>query len=147
MRQRSELGVPRLSGVLAALAVVLGVLSMHAVDGGAHTPGSAGHAIAAAPSVHGPVHVQLRDVVDAIGGVSGSTAGVAPLGMPEGQDAAAAVCIAVLLTVVLVVRPRMWHTRSLPRLRKRWTRGIARVLGSFPARPPDLLAELCVMRT
>ena len=147
MRQRSELGVPRLSAVLAALAVVFGVLSMHAVDGGAHTPGSVSHAIAVAPSVHGPLHVQLGDVVGAIGGVSASTAAVAPLGMPEGQAAAAAVCIAVLLTVVLVVRPRLWHTRSLPRLRRRCTRGIARVRGSFPARPPDLLAELCVMRT
>lgn len=147
MRQRSELGAPGLLAVLASLAVVFGVLSMHAIDGGAHTPGSADHAIAAGPSVHGSMHVQLGDVVGAIGGVSASTAAVAPLGTPEGAAASAAVCMAVLLTVVLVVRRRLGHARSLPRLGNRWRRGIACVRGSFPARPPDLLAELCVMRT
>ena len=146
MRQRPELGVSRLSAVLAALVVVVGVLSMHAVDGGAHTPGSADHAIGAGVSVHEPMYAQPGDV-GAIGGVPVSTADAAPLGMPRGQAAAAAVCIAVLLSVVLVVRRRLGQTWSLPRLRSRWTRGVTRARGSFPGRPPDLLAELCVMRT
>lgn len=148
MRQRAELGAPRLLAVLASLAVVFGVLSMHAIDGGAHTALSAGHPIAAGPSAHGPMHVSLGDVVGVIDSVSASTrAAVAPLRMPEGQAAAAGVCIAMLLNVMLAVRRRLGDAQFLPRLGSQWTHATSPARGPFPARPPDLLVELCVMRT
>lgn len=145
---RSGLVAPRVATVRGALAVVFAVLSMHTVDGGAHSPSSAAHAVSAGSSALGPMQAHLDDISN---GVS-ATARVAvialtPPAVPGDSALAAAVCIAVLLGVVLVVRPGWRRRGSRHQLRSTWARGIDRAQHAFPGRPPDLLTELCVMRT
>ena len=148
MRQRPGFRMPRLSAALGALAVVFAVLSMHAVDGGAHTPGSAAHAVSAGSSAQGPMQAHLEDVVNDVSATTrAAVTALAPPKMPEDGAMAAAVCIAVLLSVVFVVRPGWRRAGFRLPLRTAWTRAIDRAGQAFPGRPPDLLTELCVMRT
>jgi hypothetical protein len=145
---RLGLGVPRVAAVLGALALVFAVLSMHAVDGGAHTPGSAAHAAGAGSPAQGVTLGHLEDVTDDLSKATrAAVTALAPPEMPGESVTAPAVCIAVLLSVVLIARPGVWPTCFRPRLRNSSTRRIAPVRDAFPGRPPDLLTELCVMRT
>ena len=146
-----------MSGVLTALAIIAGVLSMHAVSGGPHsTAGSA-------PSVHAAMTMAVAVLDDRPAGdvdmpspadagafsadVRTVLFGAAPTGPSGGDHAMAAMCLAVLLAGAAVLacaarrRCRIAHDSRVEPLTAR--------LGSRPSRapPPDLLSELCVMRT
>lgn len=145
---RSGLGVPRVATVLGALTLVFAVLSMHAVDAGAHTPGSAAHAVSAGSSALGPMQAHLDGVSNDVSATSrAAVTALAPPAVPGDSAMAAAVCIAVLLGVVLAVRPGWRRTGFRHPLRSTLARGIDPARHAFPGRPPDLLTKLCVMRT
>jgi hypothetical protein len=161
MRLRVASSVPNLPALIAALAVVCGVLSMHAVDGGAHSSRAAGHGVSGSPSAAVSMHVEpardaLLDMPAELAGAAGHAllspnaafAGRLAPGIPEqGAAAVTAVCIAALLSFVVVVRRSVGRSWALPRGLSRWTRRAPSRRRPTPARPPDLLAELCVMRT
>lgn len=160
MRPRSMLSVPTLPAVLAALAVVLGVLSMHGVAAGDHTSLAAAHA--SSGSLSATVSAHTDPVRDGLLGLHGNLVGgsgdmlqpadrvmaavLAPV-LPDRKAAAvAAVCVAVLLSVLYFVRRSVGPPWALPRLRRGPTRRVPPCGRAAPARPPDLLAVLCVMR-
>lgn len=137
---------------LLALVVVAGVLAMHAIVGGSHGTGeSPGHVTTAASS-QGPhdmlpaggatqtgILASLVERVDAVLSEPGP-ADPTRLAVPAGA------CLAMLLSALVSVRRARTHglVRRCDELRpRRWSAAGAAPTG----RPPDLLTELCVMRT
>lgn len=148
MRRSERLWPLRL---LTALAVVLGVLSMHAVSGGPHSPKGVDHAMSAELAM---------DRVAALGehaetAVRSAPALLtAPLTEVGAQDlpvepsaAMTAMCVAMLLSLAVALGLRMLSRAgggavALPPVS---TRTRARALTRAP--PRDLLTQLCVLRT
>ena len=135
--------------LLTSVALLLGILGMHAVDGGANAPGVDHAAAAAAVAVDG-AGSKHPTAVDAVAQHVGAPR-LAGMPLPDAPDgpaaAAAAVCVAVLVGLVSmlgIARSRPAQAASAPRqprqqvLRRRALTG---------APPPDLLTRLCVLRT
>lgn len=138
--------------LLTALAVVLGVLSMHAVSGGSHSLGGVDHAMSAEAATVAEGVEPLGDHAQTV--MSASTLLTAPLtevGTPvlpvEPSAAMTAMCVTMLLSLAVAVGLRVLRrVRSgavaLPPVLIRVPRG---ELTRAP--PPDLLTRLCVLRT
>lgn len=154
MRRRATTRATALRAALLSLAVVAGVLAMHAVGGGAHGAGSTGHPAAAAAGVTGhavshgmpgtaPTVAVVPNIAERV------PAGLAAQepGAPEQLAVPAAMCVAMLLSVLALIRRAAGHV-SLVRRSKLAERGPVQRSVRWPMfRPPDLLTELCVMRT
>lgn len=157
MRQRASLRTPAHQAVVlaVAVAVVLGVLAMHAVGGGAHNPTSAGHGTVAdageppvqAHALHDVLAPAGEPFATAMEGVTASLSAAARGESSDGAVATIAVCVAMLLSVVVLLRRA--HDRSAPTRRSEPVQRALLARSGHPptARPPDLVTELCVMRT
>lgn len=147
---------PALRSVLITLALVAGVLAMHALGGGAHSAGAAGHGASATSSRvgGGVVHQMHMPAASAMGSavldeVENLAAGLSAQRDETPVDGAvpAAMCVAMLLSAVVLLRRRQMQG-LVPRHAAVPARGVAQSRGRRPQRrPPDLVAELCVMRT
>lgn len=135
--------------VLTALALVVGVLSMHAASGGPHSRPGAGHAPVAGQSssdVMADVMAGVRAEVRA-GVTAGVTAVAQAPDLPLAGAAVAALCLAVMLGVaVLLATPRLARSGAEAADRPRLRTGVRLVRA--PGDPPrEALVRLCVMRT
>lgn len=162
--QRARRMTP-LHAAATALAVILGILAMHAVSGGPHSPRGVEHAMTgqalyedAAAMVGMPeagalmpsLQATLGEAASVVSGLAGPVADRAGLSAPAPADdmgAMAAMCAAVLLVLILALGFGLLGRAARPVL-------AARTLGTVPGRRPlprapprDLLAELCVLRT
>lgn len=140
--------------VLTAVAVVLGVLAMHAVSGGSHS--------ASAPLSSAGAHATAGDASDGMVGdlvpaehlASASAAGALLLdlaaGAAEAPDpqpmAMLAMCLAVLLAAFVLVRRLAQRPTALLRATRPAPAPRARRVAWQPP-PDDLLLRICVMRT
>lgn len=155
--------VTPLRAAVTSLAVVLGILSMHALSGGPHTPRGVEHVMTDATAgtgslVDGPMAAMSAmaaglDALEAAAGTTLTLAGALPALVDAAPDppppdpAMAAMCAAVLLAVAVAVGFRLAR-RSPPRPALTYVSRAVRGSGRAPrARPPDLLTVLCVMRT
>ena len=147
---------PVLRSALVALALVAGILAMHALGGGPHSVGAVGHGTPASNDRmgEGPVHELHTSGASAMGtavldGVANLTGGLSaqPDRAPVDPAAPMAMCLAMLLSAVVLIRRRQVQS-LLPRHCADPARATVHRRGRQPgARPPDLLTELCVMRT
>lgn len=165
--QRARRVTPRHAAV-TALAVVLGVLAMHALSGGPHSPRGVDHAMtglaqlpadggtpamagmlevgAVAHAALGAVDAAASLVVDAPADAAAAVG--APLRPTDDGGAMAAMCAAVLLGLLLMLGFGLIGRSGLL-LARAQGRGTVhgRMPGSRAPPPRNLLAELCVLRT
>ena len=151
MRRPMRLGPLRL--LLTALAVVLGVLSMHAVSGGPHSPKGVEHgmsaelaAVADRVTAFGDHAATSVTTVSALLAAPLTEVG-APVLPPEPSAAMAAMCVAMLLSLAVALGLRVLSRarRGAVALPPVSTRMRARELTRAP--PRDRLTRLCVLRT
>lgn len=148
--QRAQRVTP-LGAAVLALAVVLGILAMHAVSGGPHTPRGVDHAMAGPASMligsASAMSGMTADIGQDVQGALVAAAVSAPPGPTDLAGGMAAMCAVVLLVLVLVLGfgllGRSWPQSARP--------GAAALVPGCRyisrAPPRDLLAELCVLRT
>ena len=137
--------------VVTAVAVALGVLSMHAVSGGPHAPRGVEHAMSsglAAFTAAGTGAHAATSPERLVAQLSPPLQQLAAQDLPTEPSAAMAVmCAAVLLSVVVALGLRVLgrlrgSPAAVPAVR-RVTHGSRATRAS----PPDLLTRLCVLRT
>ena len=150
---RRPVPLRRLPLVAAALAVLLGVLAMHAVSGGPHSPKGVEHPMVAelaatAEGVAGLGAHAEASVLSVSASLPGPLPGLTTPDLPAGPSASmAAMCVAMLLTLVVALglrplgRLHGGGTPPPPPLRDMHRDELTR------APPPDLLTRLCVLRT
>ena len=147
MRRSERLWSLRL---LTGLAVVLGVLSMHAVSGGPHSPKGVDHAMSADV-------VTDRALLGEHAGTtmrSASALLTAPLTEVGGADlpvepsaAMTAMCVAMLLSLAVMLGLRVLSRARSSALALPPVSILKRGSELTRAPPPDLLTRLCVLRT
>lgn len=151
MRRRTRL--PSLRLLLTAVVVVLGVLSMHAVSGGPHTPRGVAHAMSSGPAA---VASDAGGTVAHAGiSVQGVVAQLAPplpeIAAPalptEPSAAMAAMCVAMLLSLVVALGFRLLGRMRASAAARPPALSVRRGSEVTRAPPPDLLTRLCVLRT
>ena len=140
--------LPSARNLLVAVAVLLGVLAMHAVAGGTH---AADHPVPPA-AAGGHVMSMADDVEQSVQRAAAPLGPLLDLPRPdlpvEPSAAMAAMCAAMLLSLAVVLGARL-----LRRFRRTSTQtspptpGLIRRRQATRAPPPDLLTRLCVLRT
>lgn len=153
MSTHTPMSTPALRLALVAVALLSGILAMHAVAGGPHSAGVAGHSPSASDVSHVPthgLHEVAASVVEAVplDAVMNLAAGVsAQQDAPPGDAASSVLACVAMLFSALFIRGRQPQSSAT-----RHKGGPAHALvprgePSRGTRPPDLLTELCVMRT
>ena len=161
MRRTTPL--PSLPLLLLAATVLLGVLAMHAVSGGPHSPRAAEHTMASSASAGPATGVEVGGAAasSAVGRAVKSLPGafrdlihpampadqVAPERPEHSGAATAAVCVAMLLGALVALGAGLPRRVRSDRPEQPGPLRVALRGELTRAPPPDLLTRLCVLRT
>lgn len=151
MRRTTTLSSWRL--LLTAVAVLSGILGMHAASGGAHAPRGGEHAMTSPDAdvlAMGAVMVE-NSVQDVAAGTAGALLALAPPGLPteapSAMAALAAMCVAMLLSLAVLHGLRVLRRSGRAATPPSTSAALSRRRELTRAPPPDLLTRLCVLRT
>lgn len=146
MRGRGR--VSSISLLVTALAVLVGVLSMHAVSGGPHSPRGVDHELSVALPQSGAAF-ELHAVAPTVPALLAvSPQDLAPPDLPSDPLAGLVlVCAAMLLSLVVLLGLRMLWRLPQRAPAPPLALGSTGCLELTRARAPDLLTRLCVLRT
>lgn len=142
---------PSLPLLLTAVAVLLGVLGMHAVSGGSHSPHGTEHPMTSSVPGHGDTAMAgaMESSVDVL--VANVSGAVSDLGQPDLPTdplvAMAAMCVAMLLSFVVALGSRAFARVHGGGTSPPLLAAVNRRRELTRAPPPDLLTRLCVLRT